>query len=117
MLCGHGNQSCRASDPVWGRCASVGHNDESCTSMVVCCFHCKGAHSTSLRDCPKWKKEKEDYVVKAMQGISYFDERKKVRELHAVPTPSQSYASAVMLRPAVCTVEIQTDLSNTLETH
>lgn len=47
-------------------------------------------------------------MVKSTQDI-YLDARKKVRELHTTPTPNHFYISAVMSRPVMCIVGIQTD--------
>lgn len=74
---GHSNQAYMISNHACDRCALVGHN-ELCSSAAVCCFHSKGAHSISSRNCHKWKEEKV-WVVKATQGITYFDARKKAR--------------------------------------
>ena len=49
--------------------------------------------------------------MKATEGISYYEARKKVKELHATPTPRTSYASAVSSRPVMCSVAIQTELT------
>ncbi|KAK3869753.1 hypothetical protein Pcinc_024981 [Petrolisthes cinctipes] len=109
QIYGHGNRTCKASSPVCGRCATPGHAEEKCTSVELSCFHCKGTHSTSSRDCPKWKLEKEVCSVKAVRGISYHDARKAVMGSQATPSPNISYASAVISRPVMCTISTQTE--------
>jgi len=40
--------------------------------------------------------------VKALEGIRYFDARKRVRELSATPKPGASYASVTRGKPQMC---------------
>ena len=84
---------------------------EQCSSEVPKCRNCEGAHSTSSRDCPVWKVEKEVCTVKAMEGISYYEARMRVKQTQAAPASNVSYASAVRVQPKMCTVAIQTDPS------
>ena len=107
---GHHGKTCRSLRPVCGRCAGEGHDAESCTSQNEKCHNCAGAHSTSSRDCPTWKVEKEVCAVKALEGISYFDARKKVKEALCPPQPDVSYASKARSRPEMCNAGTQTDL-------
>lgn len=85
--------------------------EDQCSSEVPKCRNCEGAHSTSSRDCPVWKVEKEVCTVKAMEGISYYEARMRVKQTQAAPASNVSYASAVRVPPKMCTVAIQTDPS------
>lgn len=82
--------------------------------MVEKCRNCEGAHSTFSRDCPAWKVEKEVCTVKATEGISYYEARMRVKQTQAAPASNVSYASTVRAPPKMCTVAIQTDLSDLL---
>lgn len=84
---------------------------DQCSSEVPKCRNCEGAHSTFSRDCPVWKVEKEVCTIKAMEGISYYEARMRVKQTQAAPASNVSYASAVRVPPKICTVAIQTDPS------
>lgn len=109
QLYGHHGNSCRSSLPYCGRCAAEGHCVDGCTSSVEKCRNCAGAHPTFSRDCPAWKLEKEVCTVKATEGISYIDARRRVKATHTVPSTSVSYSSSVQNRPKMCTIAVQTD--------
>lgn len=111
----HTKEACRSPQVVCERCGGRGHESVGCTETAKC-VNCAGAHSSSSRDCPRWKIEKEVCTVKATSGVSYFEARKKVEELHATPRPNVSYASAANSRPQMhsvgtqtCSVSTQTD--------
>jgi len=109
QLFGHHGNACRSTKIFCGRCAGEGHKVEDCTAPTEKCRNCEGAHSTTSRDCPVWKVEKEVCAVKATEGISYYDARKKVKAVSDTPKPNVSFASAVATKPVMCTIGIQTD--------
>ena len=106
---GHHGKTCRALNPVCGRCAVEGHVAEGCMSLVEKCRNCSGSHSTTSRDCPTWKLEREVCAVKVREGISYYDARKRVKETYHSPDPGATYASKVKPPPEMCTRGMQTD--------
>ena len=113
QLYGHHGNACRSSLPYCAKCASEGHTMEQCTSQVEKCRNCGEAHSTFSRDCPAWKLEKEICTVKATEGISYGEARKRVKVAQAAPASNVSYASSVKSRPVMCSVAIQTESTST----
>jgi len=46
--------------------------------------------------------------MNALEDTSYFDARKKVRELHATPKPGASYALVSCRKPQICSLGTQT---------
>ena len=111
----HHENSCHSSEIVCGRCAERGHKSDGCIKAAKC-VNCGGPHPSTARDCPKWLVAEEVCTVKATSGVSYFEARKKVEELHATPRSNVSYASAATARPVMksvgtqtCSVSTQTD--------
>ena len=109
QLYGHHGNACRSIQFFCGKCACEGHSSEQCLSLVEKCRKCSEAHSTFSRDCSAWKLEKEVCTVKAVEGISYFDARKRVKEAHTAPSPGVSYAASVQMHPVMKSVSIQTE--------
>ena len=109
QLYGHHGNACRSSLSYCGKCAGEGHRSDDCTSLVEKCRNCTGAHSTFSRDCPAWKLEKEVCTIKANEGISYLEARKRVKATQSAPSPNASYATSVQKRPVMCTIAVQTD--------
>jgi hypothetical protein len=85
---GHGSKNCAAKE-VCRDCGKDKH-DGGCKDPKYC-VNCEGQHSSSSRDCPKWKLEQEIQRVRASERCSFADARKKVT---SSKVQSQSYASA-----------------------
>ena len=112
QLFGHHGNSCRSSTVHCGRCAAEGHDTDSCTSLAFKCRNCADSHSSSSRDCPVWKQEKEVCTVKVTRGVTYFEARKLVKEQQAAlaaPSPDASYAAKANPKPVMVTIAVQTD--------
>ena len=84
------------------------------------CISCKGDHSASSRECPKWKLEKMVQQIKAERGISFLDARKAVLSEQSANTSSKTAASVVssattitskVTKKNTTSVSIQTDLT------
>jgi hypothetical protein len=75
------------------RCGLEKHEDAECKKDPHC-VNCEGDHPVYSRNCPKMKEERQVMEIKTRERISYFDARKKFRELVA-PTFSRSYATVV----------------------
>ena len=112
QLFGHHGNACRSSTQHCGKCAAEGHDTDSCASLTLKCRNCGDAHSSSSRDCPVWKQEKEVCTVKVTQGLTYFEARKLVKEQQAAlapPSPDASYAEKASPKPVMVTIAVQTD--------
>lgn len=118
---GHGSSRCQSLKEICGKC-SLDHETKDCTVAVPKCVNCLQPHASFSRDCPKFKLEKEIVAYRAKERVDYLEAKKVVlRELGTTSTPNQSYAAAVVSRPAVstCTVGCQTEVywvSTTLPT-
>ncbi|GFT51143.1 putative RNA-directed DNA polymerase from transposon BS [Trichonephila clavipes] len=97
---GHSQTACRGQ-LTCSRCASVGHSSADC-SLAQKCVNCSQPHSSDLKQCPKWKTEKEIQAIKTNRNISYLEARKLI-----APQLSQSYAQVA--KPSTVTSTTQTD--------
>ena len=90
------------------RCQKFGHTSSNCTAKETCrdcgkekhegscsgpthCVNCEGEHSSTSRECPKWKLEVEIQKIKTLERCSFAEARTKATAL--MPT-TQSYAKA-----------------------
>jgi len=71
---GHSKNVCR-NTAVCARCGEQ-HPTEGCTNREKCA-NCSGAHPAYHKDCPKWILEKEVQQVKAKNGVSFVEARRK----------------------------------------
>jgi len=60
------------------------------------CVNCKGDHSASSRECPKWKLEKRVQQIKVERSISFPDARKAVLSEQSANTSSKRTAASVI---------------------
>jgi hypothetical protein len=102
---GHVATRCEGK-PTCPRCGLEKHEDAEC-SKDPHCVNCEGAHPVYSRNCPKVKEERQVMEIKTREKLSYFDARKKYRELVA-PTFSRSFAS-VVTAVKKCSIGIQTE--------
>ena len=72
---GHGAKNCSKVDPVCARCGQGGHEEAGCKATPRC-LNCRGDHSASSRDCPKWQEEKKILEYRAKHGGTF----KQVRD-------------------------------------
>ena len=108
---GHNSKICRAREEVCQTCATPGHSKDACpNSDNPKCLNCKGSHSASSRDCPRFVTEKAALQIQAESNCSLVDARKQVEQTPAttstepahVSTPEQhiSYARTVAINQA-----------------
>jgi hypothetical protein len=107
------------------RCQKYGHGSKNCSSQEMCrdcgkakhegdckdpkyCLNCEGKHSSSSRDCPKWKLEQEIQRVRTLEKCSFADARKRVVATQPNTLP-QTFASAAAssAKPAEAPVATQ----------
>ena len=96
------------------RCQKFGHTSTNCSAKEVCrecgkdkhegecsespkCVNCEGEHSSTSKNCPKWKLEVEIQRIKTLDKCSFTEARKRASAY--VPI-NQSYAKTVAT-PAV----------------
>ena len=72
----------------------AGYEGISCSNHQKCA-NCKGEHSASSRDCPKWMLEKRVQQLKVERGISFPDARKAALSEQPTNAPRQTAASVV----------------------
>ena len=73
--------------------------------------NCNGNHPVSSRDCPSWKKEKEEILtIKYKRSLSFYEARKIVEK--QLTAPGKSYASITKGAGVRCTdASTQTDVT------
>lgn len=74
---GHGSRFCKAQE-VCRDCGKPKHDGECDSSRQ--CVNCGGKHSSSSKDCPKWKLEQEIQKVKAFEKCSFLEAKRKVSD-------------------------------------
>ena len=108
---GHNTRVCRAREEVCQTCATPGHSKDTCpNSDNPKCLNCKGSHTASDRDCPRFVAEKAALQIQVESHCSLVDARKKVEQTSATTnkepdsasTPEQrnSYARTVAINQA-----------------
>jgi hypothetical protein len=92
------------------RCQKFGHGSKSCKSQETCrdcgkakhegsceapkrCVNCEGEHSSSSRDCPKWKLEQTIQKVRTEERCSFAEAKRRV--MATMPNTSHTFADAV----------------------
>ncbi|KAK7092411.1 hypothetical protein V1264_008156 [Littorina saxatilis] len=104
---GHSKAGCKQK-AVCERCGGDPH-EGPCTSPPTC-TNCKGNHSPSSRECPKYKFEQAIQKTKTEKKMSFSDARKEVEKTN-VFSFQKSFAAAVSQRPATKSTPTQTSIS------
>jgi hypothetical protein len=89
---GHSQNSCN-NKSLCADCAQESHGTLPCQSEKKC-VNCKGNHSSSSIDCPKWKEEEAIQKLRASENISIFEARKKYYTM-LPPAFKRSFAETV----------------------
>jgi len=89
---GHSSQMC-SNKPVCDKCGSRDHKRESCNSGIIKCVNCKGNHTSRSKNCPAYVKEVNICNLKASEGISFQEARKRFslntnQNLNPQPVPN-----------------------------
>jgi hypothetical protein len=92
---GHTQQRC-ASNLVCAHCCENGHGDEPCPNPSHC-VNSSRAHASGDRKCPIYQDEKCIQELRAKEGLSFLDARKKY--MGSKPKTG-SYSYATVLRRA-----------------
>ena len=100
---GHHESKC-PNLPVCPKCSFEGHdhNVDTCNNPLHC-PNCKSNHSSSSRDCLRWKDEKEILSLKYKHNLSFIEARREVenrRNDQLQSSGRQSYSNAVSPTPA-----------------
>ena len=113
---GHGKRNCKGR-AICAKCSETGHSSDTCNNEAKCA-NCSGSHTAFSKDCPKWLLEKKVQRVKAEQGISFIEARRKVTaESEGRTAQGRRTAAAVVAsnsssrRPAASSIHVQTDLT------
>ena len=105
---GHGKGQCKGHENCF-RCSEEGHDGMTC-SKTIKCFNCKGAHMSSSKDCPIYKKEKEILKIKTEKNITYQEARQQhTAFVNSLPSSQNTYASVA--KRAFTSTETQTVLT------
>ena len=108
---GHNTRVCKAREEVCQTCATPGHSKDTCpNSDNPKCLNCKGSHTASDRDCPRFVAEEAAPQIQAESHCSLVNARKRVEQTSATTnkepdsasTPEQrnSYARTVAINQA-----------------
>ena len=104
---GHGSKFCKQSARCQ-KCGAAPHDGSPCSAPIKC-LNCDATdHTTNSTQCPTWKKEKEICSIKATDGISYPQARRKVEERTSTPS-GKTYAQIAQKQTTTTTISTQTD--------
>ena len=93
---GHNTRVCRAREEVCQTCATPGHSKDTCpNSDNPKCLNCKGSHTASDRDCPRFVAEKAALQIQAESHCPLVDARKKVEQTSATTNKEPDSASKI----------------------
>ena len=87
---GHNKKFCK-NEQKCAKCGQTGHEDQDCENEIKCA-NCDGDHPAYIRNCPKWKTEKEILKRKFQNNISFHEARQQV-EGPATDPSKNSYAN------------------------
>ena len=90
---GHGKDRCRKETSACARCGKGGHAEQGCSNAPTC-INCRGEHSASSKDCPKFLEEQAILRYRAVNGGTFQQARKATLVPVAKTVSSRSYASA-----------------------
>jgi len=103
---GHGSRNCKGA-PTCRDCGKPSH-ENSCES-ALCCVNCKGNHSSSSKECPKFKIETEIQKVRTTSKCSFQEAKQRVT--NSLPNASvQSYSTVVSKNLTSANASVQPDL-------
>jgi len=74
---GHSSQVCQ-NKTTCDRCGNIGHQRADCSAEATKCVNCKGPHEARSKNCPHYKREMDICTIKATEGISFQEARKRV---------------------------------------
>nr|BDT63039.1 MAG: hypothetical protein [Trachysalambria curvirostris nimavirus] len=117
---GHGSLTCRRkanNQPrICTSCGTAGHLDQQTCPGPVSCYHCRGAHPASSKECSRYMVEKEILTIKTKEKVSFAEAKRRARS--QLTQKGVSY-SAILTRPRLSQVnisEVQTvTTSNSME--
>ena len=90
---GHGKMHCK-NRTVCAKCGQEGHEYETCTNDPHC-LHCRGNHSASSKDCPKYKHEKKILELVHIEKITFYEAKQRISAL-VTPANNVRLASDVV---------------------
>ena len=85
---GHGQATCRRPAACY-KCGSTDHTQD-CSGQAKC-INCGGAHPASSKECPVWAIEKEICAIKAREGLSFPEARKRYVTMKGLNPSSNLY--------------------------
>lgn len=85
---GHGQATCRRPAACY-KCGSTDHTQD-CSGQAKC-INCGGAHPASSKECPVWAVEKEICAIKAREGLSFPEARKRYVTMKGLNPSSNLY--------------------------
>lgn len=86
---GHSAAKCK-NPPSCPSCGHEPHEGSECNPLKIC-PNCSESHSPRYRGCSSFKNEFEIQKIRVKDNISYFEAKKKFRDLY--PTFAKSYSS------------------------
>ena len=101
---GHGTNSCRGTE-ICAKCGKGDHSDNLCIEQKPSCINCKGEHSASDRNCPKYLEQKSILRIKFSEGVSFPEAKKRFEVSNKVVT---TYASVTKRAVTTNNIETQT---------
>ena len=93
---GHGKDRCRRENAACARCGKGGHSEHDCSDTPTC-VNCRGEHTASSKDCPKFLEEQAILRYRAENGGTFQQARKAVIVTVAKAVSSRTYANATKI--------------------
>ena len=110
---GHAKTSCK-NKTVCAKCGQEGHEYETCANDPHC-LHCKGNHSASSKECPKWRYERKLLELVHTEKITFYEAKQRVSALVNTTAPTRLMSEVV--RSNFKKVEMKTVGVQTTDTH
>lgn len=69
---GHHVHACKSKNTViCSKCGIEGHERNACVATQLSCFHCKGEHEATAKECPERKRQGNINILMGGKNLSY----------------------------------------------
>lgn len=97
---GHISRSCRRRQDglpaVCPSCGTMDHDGTTCPGPISC-FHCRGPHPASSKDCDRYSFERQVLSIRTTEKIDFAEAKRRVLTMHI--RPGVTYATMLFSLP------------------